>query len=191
MAGGRMTLYGGAWHRVSRLPGAALALVAVTLALVIHGPAPARAEGDAVGLGPVTRLPLPRYVSLRADKVNARRGPGLDYRVDWVFQRAGLPVRVVEEYENWRRIVDADDTGGWVYHSLLSKRRTALVTANEAVLRAAPEPDARPRARAERGVVARLLECVPDWCRIEAERVRGWVRKNEIWGADPDEIFGR
>lgn len=183
-----------------RLTGAAVgALLALAL---LAGPAPADGGGAAAPtggnagaaperpqIGPVTRLPLPRYVSLRAAKVNARRGPGLDYRVDWVFQRPGLPVRVIDEYGNWRRVVDADEAGGWVYHALLSRRRTALVTAETVVLRAAPEPEAPPRARAERGVVARLLECRPAWCRIEAEGIRGWVPKAAIWGADPDEVF--
>ena len=184
----------GCWRGERARPGPLpLRPVALALALAFSlagaAPAPAASDGAATGVGPVTRLPLPRYVSLRADKVNARRGPGLDYRVDWVFQRAGLPVKVIDEYGNWRRIVDADEAGGWVYHGLLSRRRTALVTAEQATLRAAPEPGARPRARAERGVVAKLLACRPAWCRIEAEGFRGWVRKSEIWGVDPDEVF--
>lgn len=143
------------------------------------------------GVGPETKLPLPRYVSIRAETVNARRGPGLDYRIDWVFQRAGLPVRIVDEYDHWRRIVDSDDAGGWVYHALLTSRRSALVTAPEATLRAEPAETAAATAVAQQGVVARLVRCQPDWCEVEAGGVAGWVPKSSIWGVDPDETFGK
>ncbi|HUF86484.1 MAG TPA: SH3 domain-containing protein [Thermohalobaculum sp.] len=141
-------------------------------------------------VGPVTKLPLPRYVSLRSEKVNARRGPGLDYRIDWVFQRAGLPVRVIDEHGHWRHIVDSDDAGGWVYHALITARRTALITAATVGFRAEPAETAPPTAEAERGVVATLIRCRPDWCELEAKGVSGWVPKAAIWGVDPEETFG-
>jgi len=142
------------------------------------------------GVGPETKLPLPRYVSIRADTVNARRGPGLDYRIDWVFQRAGLPVRIVDEYDHWRRIVDSDDAGGWVYHALLTSRRTALVTANEVALRDDPADTAAATAIAQQGVVAQLTRCRLDWCELEVKGSSGWVPKTAIWGVDPAETFG-
>lgn len=140
-------------------------------------------------LGPVTKLPLPRYVSLRSGKINVRRGPGQIYRIDWVFRRAGLPVRIVDEYGDWRRIVDADDAGGWVYHSLLSGRRTVLVTAPLAELRDEPSVNAPVVARAEQGVVAALLDCEADWCEIEAGEMSGWVEKTAVWGVGADEVL--
>jgi SH3-like domain-containing protein len=146
--------------------------------------------GSAQELGPETNLPLPRYVSLRANEVNVRRGPGLEYRVDWVFKRAGLPVKVIDEYRHWRRITDSDDAAGWVYHALLSSRRTALVTAQKATFRAEPDEAAAPVAYAEQGVVAHLEACRRDWCRVEAEGSEGWVPKSAIWGVDPQEAFG-
>lgn len=161
------------------------AMRAILCALALAGPPAAAQE-----LGPVTKLPLPRYVSLRADEVNVRRGPGLDYRIDWVFKRAGLPVRIVDEYKHWRRIVDSDDAGGWVYHALLTSHRSALVTEPEVTLREEPSDDAAATARAEQGVVARLRQCRTDWCELEAEGHRGWVRKRTIWGVDPAEQFG-
>ncbi len=122
--------------KISRSP-AALRL-ALALAFAVAGPA--GAQEPPVELGPETNLPLPRYVSLRAGEVNVRRGPGLDYRIDWVFQRSGLPVRVIDEYGHWRRIADSDDAGGWVYHALLTGRRMALVTAPEVT--SGPSPSA-------------------------------------------------
>ena len=81
-----------------------------------------------VASGPASGLPVPRYVSLKSDRVNVRAGPTKDHDVAWVFTRAGLPVEITAEFENWRRIRDWEGSEGWVYHSLLSGRRTAVVT---------------------------------------------------------------
>lgn len=166
---------------------AALAIAAITL---FGAASPGGAVAQEPGVGPETKLPLPRYVSLRAGKVNARRGPGLDYRIDWVFQRPGLPVRIIDEYDQWRRIVDSDDAGGWVYYALLTSHRTALVTSPEVTLRRKPAETAAATAIARQGVVARLIRCLPQWCEVEAEGAEGWVPKTAIWGVDPDETFG-
>lgn len=165
-------------------------LAAMCLALALALAEPGRAQEQPADLGPETNLPLPRYVSLRAGEVNVRRGPGLDYRIDWVFRRSGLPVRVIDEYGNWRRIADSDDAGGWVYHALLTGRRMALVTAPEITFRAEPAETARATAYAEQGVVARLLQCRAEWCRVEARGSEGWVPKGAIWGVEPGEVFG-
>ena len=122
--------------------------------------------------------------------MNVRRGPGLEYRIDWVFQRRGLPVRVIDEYGNWRRVADSDDAGGWVYHALLTAKRMALITAPEVTLREEPAETASATARAEQGVVAHLLRCDTEWCRIEANGSEGWVRKSAIWGVESGEAFG-
>src|ERR671928_186138 len=104
-------------------------VLAATLSLaaaLLSGAVPALAQqtpGGRLGTG----LPVPRYVSLKTDRVNLREGPSKDHRTVWVYQRAGLPVEIVAEYETWRRIRDAEGTEGWVLHSLLSGRRTALV----------------------------------------------------------------
>ena len=149
----------------------------------------AQAQDD--GLGAVTNLPIPRYVSLRSSEINVRRGPGLDYRKDWVYRRAGLPVRIVDEYGDWRRIVDKDEAGGWVYHAMVTGRRTVLITADNVIFREKPAETAAATARAERGVVARLRACQPEWCEVEAEGHRGWVHKSTVWGVDGDEIVDR
>lgn len=163
------------------------ALGALIFLMAWAGVAPAQ---DAA-TGPVTKLALPRYVSLRSSKINVRRGPGLDYRKDWVFKRSGMPVRVVDEYGDWRRIVDKDDAGGWVYHAMITGRRTVLITGDDVVFRKDPADAAEATARAERGVVARLRACEVKWCEVEAEGHRGWVRKSAIWGVDAAEILAR
>ncbi|RDD69760.1 hypothetical protein E3U25_23740 [Paracoccus versutus] len=138
--------------------------------------------------GSVTNLPLPRYVSLKGGEGNARRGPSLSHRIDWVFRHAGMPLRVVAEFGHWRRVEDQDGAGGWVHYSLLSGVRTAIVTKDMLDLLARPEPRAEVVARAEAGAIVRLHECSIDWCRVSGGGEKGWVPKTTIWGVDPDEI---
>ena len=139
-------------------------------------------------VGCVTNLPLPRFVSLKGSEGNARRGPGLTHRIDWVFTRAGMPLRITAEYENWRRVEDAEGAGGWVHYSLLSGVRSVLVTLDMAELRDAPDATSPVVAQAELGVVGRLLECKTDWCRVSLDGTRGWVLKTALWGVKADEL---
>jgi len=140
------------------------------------------------GRGPVTNLPLPRYVSLKGSEGNARRGPSLSHRIDWVFRHAGMPLRVVAEFGHWRRVEDQDGAGGWVHYSLLSGVRTAIVRKDMLELLAKPDEHSNVVARAEAGAIVRLHECNMDWCRVSGGGEKGWVPKSTIWGVDRDEI---
>ena len=169
------------------------ALWALTLTLwFAMVPMPLQAEQSGTAkqpeLGTVTKLPIPRYVSLRSSKINVRRGPGLDYRKDWVFRRAGWPVKIVDEYGDWRRIVDMDDASGWVFHAMLTGRRTVLITGDTVFFRKTPRVTASATAEAERGVVARLRKCRTEWCEVEKDGYRGWVPKADIWGVEAGEV---
>ncbi|QYK40797.1 MAG: hypothetical protein KF887_15515 [Paracoccaceae bacterium] len=139
--------------------------------------------------GAVTNLPLPRYVTLKTSEGNARRGPGLAHRIDWVFTRAGMPLRITAEHDNWRRVEDADGAGGWVHYSLLSGSRAVIVTEDMAEFRSAPQPQAQVVMQAEAGVVARLLSCRDGWCRLSAGGMRGWLPERSIWGVVPGETI--
>ncbi|MGM0662375.1 MAG: SH3 domain-containing protein [Pseudomonadota bacterium] len=139
--------------------------------------------------GPATNLPLPRYVSLKASEANVRRGPSLTHRIDWVFKRRGMPLRVTAEFGHWRRVQDRDGAGGWVHYTLLSGTRTALVRAKMLDMRARPKPDAMVVARLEQDVIARLDECGVTWCAMSAEGYRGWTLKTALWGIEPEETF--
>lgn len=164
---------------------------AVALAVwCLFAAAPGAAQQAAAGpeRGPETNLPLPRYVSLKSSEGNARRGPSLSHRIDWVFRHNGMPLRVTAEYGNWRRVEDREGAGGWVHYSLLSGVRTVTIAAEVADLRMRPDPAAPVVARAEVGAIARLGDCLPDWCRISAPGAQGWVPKTVIWGVDPDEL---
>ena len=141
------------------------------------------------GLGAVTNLPIPRFVSLKGSEGNARRGPGLTNRIDWVFTRAGMPLKLTAEYEHWRRVEDADGAGGWVNFALLSGVRTVLVTRDMAQAYSQPDPQSDVVYQSELGVVGKLLQCVPAWCRISVEGEKGWVSKDALWGVTQDEIF--
>ncbi|ARO13633.1 aspartyl-tRNA synthetase [Ketogulonicigenium robustum] len=152
------------------------------------GPAAPAPRSNEPTLGPSTNLPIPRYVSLKSNEVNVRRGPSSSHRVDWVYNRAGLPVQIVGEYEHWRRIIDRDGEGGWVHYALLSGNRTVIVQSDLLPVLAQPEPNAPVVAEFESGVIANLDECRPDWCRIAASGYRGWAPKSALWGVDADEI---
>lgn len=160
-------------------------LLALALAVGLGGMA---AAADIVR-GEVTNLPLPRYVSMKSATVNVRRGPSLGHRIDWVYRRKDLPLKVTAEYGHWRRVEDRDGQGGWVHYALLSGTRTVLVDAEETPLRLSPDPDAPVMALARRGVVARIDECGPDWCRLRKDGHRGWTPKPALWGVDADEII--
>ncbi len=132
--------------------------------------------------GPVTNLPIPRFVSLKASEGNARRGPSLAHRIDWVFTHRHMPLIVVGEYGHWRRIEDRDGAGGWMHYSLLSGMRTVIVTEDSLPLLAKAEPDSSAKAVLERDVIARLEKCAGDWCRITADGHRGWAPRAALWG---------
>ena len=144
------------------------------------------APSTAPVLGPETNLPLPRYVSLKANESNVRRGPSLSHRIDWVFQRKSMPLQVIAEYGHWRRVIDRDGQGGWVHYTMLSGVRTVLIE-EELTLLSRPQPEALENAVLEPGVIARLGECDTNWCRLTAGGYRGWTQKAHLWGVHPDE----
>ena len=176
-----------------------IALTAAALACTGAAEAAPPVAPPEAGLGPVTKLPLPRYASLKTDRVNLREGPSKDHRTLWVFQRAGLPVEIVAEFETWRRIRDSEGTEGWVLHSLLSGRRTAIVNAvkgpdrSAVPLRASADDGAPDEARLEAGVIGSVKSCTGTWCRLVVALpgrrgdVDGYIRQNRLWGVYPDE----
>ena len=139
--------------------------------------------------GPVTNLPLPRFVSMKASEGNVRRGPSLTHRIDWVFKRKDVPLEVTAEHGHWRRVRDRDGAGGWVHYSLLSGVRTAIVEQDMVDLHARPDENTMVVARVELGVIARIQSCMLDWCELSAGGYDGWAPKSAIWGVKPDEIL--
>ena len=156
----------------------------VFTALIVFGSLPVAASER----GRETNLPIPRYVSMKASEANVRRGPSLTHRIDWVFHRRNTPLEVTAEYGHWRRIRDADGAGGWVHYTLLSGVRHVVIKGAEVTLRDRPSSGARAVAMAEDGAIAKLGDCLPDWCEVTSDRARGWISKAEIWGVDSDEL---
>jgi SH3-like domain-containing protein len=136
-------------------------------------------------------LPVPRYVSLKSDHVNVRAGPTKDNDVAWVYTRAGLPVEITAEFENWRRVRDSEGAEGWVYHSLLSGRRTAVVTMKNkddlASLYESASSSSPVAARLQAGVVAQVKKCDSHWCHIAGNGFDGWIEQQRLWGVYADE----
>ena len=157
---------------------------------VLDGPNPNVADKPRdPNKGAVTSLPIPRFVTLKGNEGNARRGPGLTHRIDWVFTREGMPLKITAEYEHWRRVEDIDGAGGWVHYSLLSGVRSVLVAQDMAQAFSRPDVQSDVLYQSELGVIGRMLECVPDWCRISVEGEKGWIAKSALWGVGPDEIY--
>jgi SH3-like domain-containing protein len=147
------------------------------------------------------KLPVPRYVSLKSDRVNMRKGPGIDYPIAWVFRRVGLPVEIIKEYENWRQVRDSEGTEGWVLQNLLSGRRTAIITPwdrgpskdstnkpSATPLYASASASGSVQALLEPGVVANVLDCDRAWCRISIAEQHGYVEQSRLWGVYRDEV---
>ncbi len=153
-----------------------LLFVALAAILVLPGIAYPQAPGQ-------DSLPIPRFVSLGASRVNARSGPGLEYPIRWVYERAGLPVKIVAEFgDAWRKIEDMDGDEAWVRANLISGRRTIIVTGKVHALRRSPDDNGRVILTAEPGVIGRLLECRPQWCWVEIDDSRGWMARSDFWG---------
>jgi SH3-like domain-containing protein len=157
----------------------------VVLALVSASPAFAVETGSASG------LQVPRFVSLKSDHVNVRGGPTKDHDVSWVYTRSGLPVEVTAEFENWRRVRDSEGAEGWVYHSLLAGRRTAVITMKSKDDLASLYDDADVTssitARLQAGVTATVKRCTGAWCRISGREFDGWIEQQRLWGVYPGE----
>jgi SH3-like domain-containing protein len=132
---------------------------------------------------------LPRFASLRSDDVNLRVGPGENYPIEWVLKRKEMPVQVLEEFQNWRRVQDWQGDKGWVLDRMITGKRAVIVDGNVRVLYRQPDPASPPVARAEPGVIARLIDLQGTWCRVDAGGYRGWVRRSEVWGVLPDETL--
>lgn len=166
--------------------------LAVSALLAATSSSPAQPGVTPVKLGP-SGLPIPRFVSLKADRVNVRRGPGKTHAIAWVFARQGLPVEIIAEFENWRQVRDSDGAEGWVFHGLLSGRRTAVVapwSKEETLpLRASAGYSAAAVVRVEPGVLGRIENCDGTWCRLRIAEYSGWIEQEALWGAYVGEII--
>jgi SH3-like domain-containing protein len=157
-------------------------------------------------VGKETGLPIPRFVILKSNKSNIRKGPGMKYGIIWTYLRKGYPMEVIAEFENWRKLRDIDGTEGWINENLVTGRRNAIVIANkfstkpnkyksrlkakEMVLFKHPDETSYPVVKAEFGVIASISKCGLEWCKIRVDKYSGWIRKENLWGVYKEEIIG-
>lgn len=131
--------------------------------------------------------PVPRWLSLKSDKVRARFGPGLDYRILWVYQVSGLPVQVVAETREWRKICDVNGSVAWVHRSVVSSRRYVMNTSGRETPIHARRSTASPvRARLSPRAIISIDDCEEGWCEVRGRRMRGWVEQSAVFGAQTD-----
>ena len=176
-----------AMRQTARAAAAALiALAAMQAPMPVGVPVGVRA---AVAAPETSGLPLPRFVTLRAEEANMRTGPGEQYPIKWTYQRAGLPVEIVAEYHTWRRIRDWQGTEGWMHASMLSGRRSFMVVGETRPLRAAADASSRIVAEVEPKVVGELEKCpaAGAWCRVKIDSLKGWLKRTDLWGVYPGE----
>ena len=133
-----------------------------------------------------TGLPLPRFVSLKVNKVNLRRGPSLNYKIDWVYKRKHLPLMIVSEFGHWRKVTDFEDFTGWIYKDLLSGSRYIIINKKETLLRNKASFNSLGKAILKREVIGKLINCEGLWCFIRVKNLRGYVLAEHIWGVNID-----
>jgi SH3-like domain-containing protein len=175
-----------------------LPFVALLTAVFI---APALAQEPAPGEAAVTNavpqtsgMPIPRFVTLRTNEINMRAGPSVNYPIEWVYVREGLPVEVTAEYDTWRRIRDIDGTEGWVHTSMLSGKRAIMVLGNALQpVYAKADSTAEVVAQAEPFAIGSLDKCENAWCQITFPSgegdIEGYMPKGSFWGAYADEVI--
>ncbi|MCA0977436.1 hypothetical protein LCM19_03565 [Qipengyuania flava] len=126
---------------------------------------------------------VPYWATLRASEINLRVGPSADYRIEWVYRRPGLPVKVIRVMDGWRLIEDPDGTRGWVASRLLSPDLGVIVVGKgNATIHEDADASSKIKWRLEPGVVGALKDCASGWCEITIGNRRGWVRANRLWG---------
>lgn len=143
-----------------------------------------------------TGLPIPRFVSLKSGKANMRVGPGGKYQVAWLYKKKGLPIEIIQEFDNWRKVRDAEGNEGWMLHSLLSGKRTAIINPWEsdkqkglADLKSKSDVASSTIAKIEPGVVAQVDYCGEKFCHLTIGNNDGYVSKANVWGVYPDELI--
>lgn len=158
-------------------------LAAVTLAGFLMNPATYAQEDNTRGGDPV-------YRSLGVDRAHMRTGPSLDYPIEWVLVRRGLPLEVLRRYGRWAQVKEPDGSIGWMKSDYLSTRRTAIIIERTRTIFADPKATAPALYRVEAGASGEILSCSDAWCKLDFDGKSGWVPRVHLWGTYPSEKVG-
>ena len=127
--------------------------------------------------------------SLKNNKVNVRLGPSKTYPVKFIYKNKYLPVLIIDEHYNWRKIKDYENDLGWVHISQLSRTRSTVTTKNNQVIFSSPTIFSKPKAKLEIYQVLIINECIKNWCKVKNSKINGWIKKNYLWGIQKEEII--
>jgi SH3-like domain-containing protein len=190
------------WCRSALRPAVVTGVCAVMVCIGASSSTQAQTQPSSGARVGQSGLPLPRFVSLKAQPVNMRKGPGTQFPIAWVMTFAGTPLEITREYGDWREVRDVDGTTGWILGSLLSGRRTAVVqpwdrrkTASGEIsgplvdLRASASQRSGVTARLEAGAIVNVKGCDTNWCAVAVSGFRGFVEQKRLWGVYPGERF--
>lgn len=124
------------------------------------------------------------FLTIKANEANVRTGPSIKYPIRWQYIKKNWPVKIIEEFSNWRKFEDIDGEAGWIHISLLSKRRSIIFNKeNTNLIYKKPTKNSRIILKAEKKVLASLIECNYDnWCLIKLNNKKGWIQSNYLWG---------
>ena len=136
-------------------------------------------------------LPIPRFVTIKSAEANIRTGPGKRYPIKWEVSRKGVPVEIISEFEQWRKIRDSQGEEGWIFQTMLSGVRAVIIQSKSQILYKSDSASSRPLAKLNVGVIAKLKTCTKEWCNLETEDLEGWVPRSVLWGVYPSESFER
>ena len=125
-----------------------------------------------------------QFVSLKSSKINMRVGPGDEFPISWVFLRAGLPMMLVAEFQQWRKLRYLDNTEGWIHQNMISGKNNAIVNSDNALL-FKRDSESFPIAKVEKGVIVRVLEIRENsWIKVDINKLKGWMKKETLWGVN-------
>ena len=121
------------------------------------------------------------FLSLKKNKVNVRYGPSFESPVKFVYKKINLPIKLIDKKENWRRVIDLKNNSGWIHSSQL-KPINSFIPLEEKILFRKPTLFSKPLAKIQKGKVLIIQKCLNDWCKIKANKFKGWIKTDNIWG---------
>ncbi len=121
------------------------------------------------------------FLMLKNNEVNVRYGPSFEYPIKYIYKKTGLPLRVIDKKENFRRIIDNKKNGGWIHLSQLKKSKS-FITTEIKILFKKPTKFSKPLAKIDKGRLLRVKECKDKWCNVKSGKFSGWIEKDNVWG---------